>query len=582
MPAETRDWNRFLLLLGYVRRRTGWLGLSLLVMALSSLAGVFQRYLLKLGLDRDVASGDLAGLYRTAALLGAVLLGGLVCQFLFHVSVQVLGQKLLLDMRMDLFRKVLVLSNDYFDRTAAGKTMTHVTNDVEAIREFIADGIVSVIGDLLKVALIFAAMLILDLRLALLAFTTLPLFVLATALFRRSIRIGYEDVRKATAEINTALNETIAGIREIRLFGAEPKFTRQFEVHDRNFLDAYIRTIHAYALYFPMLEIISNTGMILILGYAHFRVGLQLQIGTIFAFFAYLNMFYRPLRERAEKFNTFQSALAATGRVQLLLDRPVTIREPARPASLPPRRGGEVEFADVSFAYDGGPPVLCNLSFRVSPGARVALVGYTGSGKTTVISLVNRLYDVSGGTVRLDGIDIRQLSLQELRRRIATIPQNVFLFTGTVAENISLHQSGVDRAQIETAAAQVFLDPFVRNFPRGYDENVLEEGRLLSAGQKQLLNFARALVRQPEIVILDEATSNIDSATEHLIENAIGRLLEGRTAIIIAHRLSTIRAVDRILVLHHGRLVEEGNHDALLAAGGLYSELYRRQAFLDN
>jgi len=437
-------------------------------------------------------------------------------------------------------------------------------------------------GDLLKVALIFAAMLILDLRLALLAFTTLPLFVLATALFRRSIRIGYEDVRKATAEINTALNETIAGIREIRLFGAEPKFTRQFEVHDRNFLDAYIRTIHAYALYFPMLEIISNTGMILILGYAHFRVGLQLQIGTIFAFFAYLNMFYRPLREMAEKFNTFQSALAATGRVQLLLDRPVTIREPARPASLPPRRGGEVEFADVSFAYDGGPPVLCNLSFRVSPGERVALVGYTGSGKTTVISLVNRLYDVSGGTVRLDGIDIRQLSLQELRRRIATIPQNVFLFTGTVAENISLHQSGVDRAQIETAAAQVFLDPFVRNFPRGYDENVLEEGRLLSAGQKQLLNFARALVRQPEIVILDEATSNIDSATEHLIENAIGRLLEGRTAIIIAHRLSTIRAVDRILVLHHGRLVEEGNHDALLAAGGLYSELYRRQAFLDN
>jgi len=582
MPAETRDWNRFLLLLGYVRRRTGWLGLSLLVMALSSLAGVFQPYLLKLGIDRDVASGDLAGLYRTAALLGAVLLGGLVCQFLFHVSVQVLGQKLLLDMRMDLFRKVLVLSNDYFDRTAAGKTMTHVTNDVEAIREFIADGIVSVIGDLLKVALIFAAMLILDLRLALLAFTTLPLFVLATALFRRSIRIGYEDVRKATAEINTALNETIAGIREIRLFGAEPKFTRQFEVHDRNFLDAYIRTIHAYALYFPMLEIISNTGMILILGYAHFRVGLQLQIGTIFAFFAYLNMFYRPLREMAEKFNTFQSALAATGRVQLLLDRPVTIREPARPASLPPRRGGEVEFADVSFAYDGGPPVLCNLSFRVSPGERVALVGYTGSGKTTVISLVNRLYDVSGGTVRLDGIDIRQLSLQELRRRIATIPQNVFLFTGTVAENISLHQSGVDRAQIETAAAQVFLDPFVRNFPRGYDENVLEEGRLLSAGQKQLLNFARALVRQPEIVILDEATSNIDSATEHLIENAIGRLLEGRTAIIIAHRLSTIRAVDRILVLHHGRLVEEGNHDALLAAGGLYSELYRRQAFLDN
>lgn len=578
--APIRDWRQLRRLLAYVRRRWPLAAASVLLMLAFNAAGVAEPYLVKLGIDRDVAGGDIAGLQRTALWLGLIMAGGLVCQFLFNVAVQSLGQRLLLDLRLDLFRKVLELSKDYYDKTAAGKTLTNVTNDVESIREFISEGIVSVVGDLLKVGMIFIAMLALDLKLALMAFVTLPVFVLATALFRRSIRSGFRSVRKANAEINTSLNETISGIREIRLFRIRDRFAADFAVHNRNYRDAYLKTIRAYALYFPVLEGVSNLGMMLTLFAAHTLVGVELRVGVIFAFFAYINMFFRPLREMAEQFNTFQAAMAATERVLHLLDQPVSVRDPAAPAALPARFAGALEFRGVRFAYDPEAPVLQDFSCRIRPGERVALVGYTGSGKTTVISLLNRLYDVTGGAVTIDGTDLRELPVRELRRRIATIPQDVFLFTGTVAENIGLHVPGIGRDRIEAAAREALLHPFIEAMPNGYDENVLEEGRLLSAGQRQLLSFARALVREPDIVVMDEATANVDSATEHLVENAIHNLLRGRTAIIIAHRLSTIREVDRILVLHKGRLAEEGTHDELLARGGLYSQLYQRQAFL--
>ncbi|HOT00118.1 MAG TPA: ABC transporter ATP-binding protein, partial [Acidobacteriota bacterium] len=559
--APIRDWRQLLRLLAYVRRRWLLAAASVLLMLVFNVAGVAEPYLVKLGIDRDVAAGDFAGLQRTALWLGLLMVVGLVCQFLFNYAVQSLGQRLLLDLRMDLFRKVLDLSKDYYDKTAAGRTLTNVTNDVESIREFISEGIVSVVGDLLKVGMIFVAMLVIDLKLALMAFVTLPVFILATALFRRSIRSGFRGVRKANAEINTSLNETISGIREIRLFRIRDKFAADFAVHNRNYRDAYLKTIRAYALYFPVLEGVSTLGMMLTLFAAHTLVGVELRVGVIFAFFAYINMFFRPLREMAEQFNTFQSAMAATERVLHLLDQPVSVQNPAAPAPLPERFAGALEFRDVTFAYDPEAPVLQNFSCQIRPGERVALVGYTGSGKTTVISLLNRLYDVTGGAITIDGTDIRALPVRALRRRIATIPQDVFLFTGSVAENIGLHQPDIGRDRIEAAAREALLHPFIEAMPHRYDENVLEQGRLLSAGQRQLLSFARALVRAPDIVVLDEATANIDSATEHLVEEAIHNLLRGRTAIIIAHRLSTIREVDRILVLHKGRLAEEGTHD---------------------
>jgi len=581
MALKDVDLKLLRRLLRYVRHHLLLAVVVLVFMLGFNFLSVLQPYLIKVGIDENVANQDLAGLQHTVLLLGGALLGAFICQFLFSVLVQWLGQKLLFDLRLDLLGKVLDLSSDYFDRTPVGKTLTNVTNDVEAIREFISEGIVTVIAELLKVLIISVAMFLLNYRLALLAFITIPLFVLATAVFRRSIRTGFRGVRKANAEINTTLNETITGIREIKLFNVAGRAQENFAAHNRHYLAAYLKTVHSYALYFPILTVVSNLSMMIILFYGHFAMGLTVKVGEIFAFFAYINMFFMPLRQLAEKFNMFQSAMAAAERVFRLLDEPVTIRSRQDAAVSRPVKG-EIEFRNVAFRYNPDSPVLQDLSFRIRPGERVALVGHTGSGKTTITSLLNRLYDIQSGSILLDGEDIRRYDLHDLRHQIATVPQDVFLFTGKLGENISLFQPGISRADIEEAARKVHLDRFIRLLPLGYDQNVLEEGKLLSAGQKQLLSFARALVRRPAIIILDEATANVDSATEQLIEDAIHTLLRGHTAIIIAHRLSTIRAVDRILVLDRGRLVEEGNHDTLMSRRGVYHDLYRMQAFLSN
>ncbi|MBN2432596.1 MAG: ABC transporter ATP-binding protein [Acidobacteria bacterium] len=582
MAPKYLDINLLRRLLRYVRRHLMLAVVVLVFMLGFNLLSVLQPYLIKVGIDEHVANQDLNGLQHIVLLLGGILLGAFVCQFLFSVLVQWLGQKLLFDLRLDLLQKVLDLSSDYFDRTAVGKILTNVTNDVEAIREFISEGIVTVIAELLKVVIISAAMFLLNYRLALLAFITIPLFVLATALFRRSIRTGFRGVRKANAEINTTLNETITGIREIKLFNVAGRAQQSFAGHNRHYLSAYLRTVHSYALYFPILTLVSNLSMMIILFYGHYALGMTVKVGEIFAFFAYINMFFMPLRQLAEKFNMFQSAMAAAERVFRLLDEPVSIRNQPAAVTVSQLVNGEIEFRNVEFSYNPDSPILKDLSFRIRPGERVALVGHTGSGKTTIISLLNRLYDIQSGSILLDSQDIRRYDLHDLRHQIATVPQDVFLFTGKLGENISLFQPEISSQDIETAARQVHLDRFIRMLPLGYDQNVLEEGKLLSAGQKQLLSFARALVRRPAIIILDEATANVDSATEQLIEDAIQNLLKGRTAIIIAHRLSTIRAVDRILVLDHGRLVEEGNHETLMSRRGVYHDLYQMQAFLSN
>jgi ATP-binding cassette, subfamily B, multidrug efflux pump len=347
--------------------------------------------------------------------------------------------------------------------------------------------------------------------------------------------------------------------------------------------------VNAYALFFPAIEVVVNASMVAILLFSHFALGVSLHVGEIFAFFAYVNMFFWPLRQLAERFNLFQAAMAATERIFVLLDEKVTIVSPAarqptastrHSAHAASRRASEVVFDRVSFHYSEGTPILRTISMRIAPGEKVAVVGPTGSGKTTLISLLTRLYDVSSGRILLDGRDLRELPLENLRKSVATVPQDVFLFTGTVADNISLYQPEVDRRSVEHAAREVHADHFIDNLARGYDEEVLEEGKRLSEGQRQLLGLARAFARDPSVVILDEATSNIDSETEHLIEEGIHRLLEGRTAIIIAHRLSTIRTVDRILVLHHGEIVQEGSHDELAARDGLYRQLYEIQSLL--
>ncbi len=579
---KTLDWKLVKRLYPYVRNHSALLTVSFILMLGLDITSVLHPYLIKVGIDQNVATGDLEGLTRTCLLLGVVMLSNFVCLVAFNYGVQYLGQRLLFDLRLDLFKKVLALSNDYFDITAVGKTLTNVTNDVEAIRQFISEGIVTVLGDLLKVLLILIAMLFVNFRLALFAFITIPFFVMATLMFRKSIRSGYQGVRKANTEINTSLVETITGIKEINLFNHQEQSKHTFEGYNRHYRDAYLKVVHSYALYFPVIEVVSNVSMIIILLYTHFVIGRTLELGVIFAFFSYINMFFKPLRQMAEKFNMFQSAMAASERAFTLLDQEVTITNHPQAKQLEGHFCGEITFDNVNFAYTPGTLVMKNVSFSIKPGEKVALVGHTGSGKTTIINLLNRLYDVQEGSILIDGVNIKGYDMRDLRNRIATVPQDVFLFTGTIAENISLHDSQITRKDIEYAAQQVYANRYIEKLPRQYDENILEEGKLLSVGQRQLLSFARAFVRNPSIIILDEATSNIDSETESFIEAGVKNLLADKTAIIIAHRLSTIKSVDRILVMHKGELVEEGTHETLLQQSGLYKQLYEMQALMSN
>jgi ATP-binding cassette subfamily B multidrug efflux pump len=576
-PLETNLLRRLLPYIG----RYAWVGIgALLCLVIVDIAGVLQPYLVKHAIDSNIAHGDLRGLAYTGVLLAVAMLAAYGFQIVSGVGIQYLGQRLLLDLRMDLFRKVLSLSNDYFDRTPVGHTLTNLSNDLEALREFIAEGIVSVAGDLLKVCFILAAMLLINFTLALVAFITIPLFVLAAFLFRAGIRAGFRQVRKANGEINVALSETISGIREIHQFGYEKESTDAFARNNTSYLAAYLKVVNAYALFFPAIEIVTNASMILTLLFAHFWVGTTLHVGEIFAFFMYINMFFWPLRQLAEKFNLLQSAIAATERIFKLVDEKPSIPSPAASLGRAIASPAELVFENVRFSYSPDAPVLRGISFRVAPGEKVAIVGPTGAGKSTLISLVTRLYDVRDGRILLDGIDIRRIPLEELRRVVGTVPQDVFLFTGTVAENISLYRPSVDWRVIEHAAQEVRANRFIAALPLGYGEQVGEEGRRLSEGQKQLLGLSRAFARDPSLVILDEATSNIDSETEHLIGEGIHRLLEERTALIIAHRLSTIRSVDRILVMHEGEIVQEGNHDQLIGRDGLYRQLYEMQSLL--
>jgi ATP-binding cassette subfamily B multidrug efflux pump len=581
MADETQvklDWRLLGRLLPYVKRYSLLSSLALLLMLLVGLISVLHPYLIKVGIDQNITNGDLPGLWHTAILLLLVMLGNFGFSVVFEYTVQYLGQRMLLDLRLDLFRHVLNLSNDYFDRTPVGKTLTHITNDVEAVRAFVSEGIVTVVGELLKVGFILVAMLLINFRLALLTFLTIPLFFLATLFFRKSIRTGYRGVRRANGEINTTLVESITGIREIIQFNYQETGKALFEAANRRYLEAYLKVVQAYALYFPILEIVSNLSLVIVLLYAHLRLGISAQVGEIFAFFIYINMFFRPLRELAEKFNMFQSAMAASERIFRLLDQKPSVTHNRRPRRIGKPFRGKIVFDRVTFAYKPGSPVLQDVSFTIEPGESVALVGYTGSGKTTVINLLNRFYDVQSGSILIDGIDIREYDISDLRRQIAVVPQDPFLFTGTIADNISLHDPTVTEQQIREAARQVNVHKLVEHLPQGYRETVLEEGKKLSVGQKQLLSFARAVVRRPAILVLDEATANIDSETEHYIEAATRQLISDRTAIIIAHRLATIRMVNRIIILHKGRLVEQGSHAALLKKDGIYSRLYHLQA----
>jgi ATP-binding cassette subfamily B protein len=575
--AKTYDWALLVRLLLYLRPHRGAVALSFLLIVAMAGLDLVGPYLTKVAIDRHIARGDTAGLAGVAALyLGALLLA-FVVRYGQTVILQMTGQRVMREMRAEIFGHLQKLHVGYFDRHPVGRLMTRVTTDVDAINELFTSGVVTVFGDLFTLFGIMGVMLALDWRLALVTFAVLPFFFLVTDWFRRGARQSFRETRKWVARISAFLQENLSGMSVVQLFRREETSARDFSEINRAHADTNMKALYYYAVFYPAIDFLAVLAAALILLYGGQQVlrG-SLTLGVLVAFIQYSERFWRPIADLSEKFNIVQAAMASSERIFLLLDTTPEVTAPEAPVRLPEVKGA-VAFEAVSFSYAKDDNlVLRDISFAVEPGRSVALVGATGAGKTSVISLLMRFYDVGGGRVTLDGVDVRRLDPRDLRRAMALVLQDVHLFSGTVASNIRLG-SDIPDERVVAAARAVGAHPFITRLPEGYRSPVKERGASLSVGQKQLLSFARALAHDPRVLILDEATSSVDTETEQLIQQGLRVLLRGRTAIVIAHRLSTIQHVDEILVLHKGQIRERGRHQDLLASRGLYWRLYQLQ-----
>ncbi len=525
------------------------------------------------GWDPDPVEGMLvaAGVYAVILLLTFFVL---FCQ---SYTMEMMGQRIMFDLRRDVFSHLQRLPVAYFDRNPIGRLVTRATTDVAALNELFTAGLVSVFGDVFMLVGIVSVMFWLDWRLALLSFAIIPLLFALTTWFKIGARKSYREVRVLIARINAFLQEHISGMSVVQLFGREARAMQEFAKVNADHRDANERSIFYYAVYYPMVEIITSLGLALIVWYGGGQIlkG-TLSFGALVAFLQYAQRFYRPLADLSEKYNILQAAMASSERIFELLDTEVEITSPPDAHRSTTARGS-LEFDHVVFEYKPGEPVLNDVSFQVEAGEMVAVVGHTGAGKSTLANLLLRFYDVKSGAVRIDGIDVRQWHLEDLRSQIAMVLQDVFLFSGDVAENIHLGDREIDSERLRWAAAEVHALDFIERLPDGFETAVRERGAGLSVGQKQLIAFARALAFDPRILILDEATASVDTETEQLIQKALERLLVGRTSVVIAHRLSTIQKADRILVMHKGCLREQGTHKELLAARGIYHKLVELQ-----
>ncbi len=544
--------------------------------AATSSAGVWvRRYLLAHGvLPARIATQGLTG--AAGIYLASVILAFFVLYAQGYVM-QLMGQHIMNDLRKQIFGQLQRLQVVFFDRNPIGRLVTRVTTDVDALNELFTSGIVDIFGDLLLLAGIIVILFWLNWRLALISFAIVPLLLLLTLWFKVKVRDSFRAVRVRIARINAFLQEHITGMSVIQLFGREaPAYAEFAEINEAHRV-ANVRSIVYYAIFYPGVELITavGTGLLLWFGGGQVVRG-AISLGALIAFLQYAQRFYQPLSDLSDKYNILQAAMASSERIFKLLDTPVTIASPAVPYA-PERVAGAIDFERVVFSYKEGEPVLKGVSFAIRPGETLAVVGHTGAGKSTLASLLLRFYDVNSGVVKVDGVDVHEWDLTLLRRSIALVLQDVFLFAGTVAENIRLGDAGIDDERLRWAAAEVHALPFIERLPEGLASPVRERGAGLSVGQKQLIAFARALAFDPRILILDEATSSIDTETEQLIQKALERLLVGRTSIVIAHRLSTVQKADRILVLHKGEVRELGTHQELLALRGIYHKLYLLQ-----
>ena len=513
----------------------------------------------------------------------AILISDFLAQYAQIRIMQRVGQQTMYDMRTEIFAHIQRLPMSYFDRNPVGRLVTRVTTDVDALNDLFAAGVVTMINDFFLLVVMAALLFKVDHRLAFDAFAVLPFIFVVTYFFRKYVRDANRRIRTAIARINAFLQEYISGMSVVQLFNRERKARIEFEKRNRDNMEAWYDAILAFALFYPAVEFLSVASIALIYWEGGNRtLSGTLTLGVLVAFTMYATRFFRPIQDLSEKFNILQSAMAASERIFKLLDEPITIASDAKAIRLESPRG-EIEFRNVWFSYRSVPNpaeedwVLRDVSFRVLPGQTIAIVGHTGAGKTTLISLLLRFYDIQRGQILLDGVDIRTLNLQDLRRLFGIVLQDSFLFTGTIESNVRLGSTGIERSAVERAIDEVGLGDFVRTLAEGVDASVNERGSTLSVGQRQLICFARALAHNPRFLILDEATSSVDTKTELLIRDALGRLLVGRTSLVIAHRLSTIQNADRILVFHKGRLREQGAHQELLALRGIYYRLYQLQ-----
>ncbi len=568
-----------------------WVGVSLVLLGLNSIVQIAGPLLIKVAVDRYLAppaggappswidpwlaADPWTGLTQISGLYLAAIIAGLFLEFGQTWLMQWTGQNAMFDLRRDLMARLQQLDVQYFDRNPVGRLVTRVTTDVDVLNDLFSSGLVTIIGDLLVLSFVVAAMFRMSPGLTLIILAVLPGVIFATLRFRSTVAGSYRRIRVAVARINAYLQEHVNGISVLQLFNRERRSRDEFENINRTHMEAYKDSITAYGWFYPVVEFLSMLSLAAMLSWGGFRITTgAMTVGVLVAFFQYGMRFFRPIQDLSEKYNILQAAMAAAERIFKLLDTQPEITSPANPR---PVVAGAIEFDRVWFAYKDEDWVLRDVSFRIAPGETIAVVGHTGAGKTTLTNLLLRFYDVQKGSIRIGGADIRDYDLQDLRRTFSIVLQDPYLFTGTVADNIRLGTPGISDAQLENAAARVNLRPYIETLPARFDTTMRERGAGFSTGQKQLISFARALAHDPKILILDEATSSVDTETELRVREALDHLVEGRTSIVIAHRLSTIQRADRIFVMHKGQLREVGTHQELLAMRGIYWKLYQLQ-----
>ena len=601
-------------LLTYLRPYKWQVGIALISIFLKAGADVLGPYLTKVVVDRYLApvhglhtpfarflsNKPMVGIAQIASLYVALLVFSFLLEYLQTYFMQWTGQMTMFDMRAQIFRHLQRMHIGFYDKNPVGRLVTRVTTDVDAVNEMFTSGVVSIFEDVFVLAGIIAIMLHMNWKLALITFAVLPLIGIATKMFRDSVRNSYRRIRVAIARINSYLQEHVSGMVVLQLFNREERAYEKFSEVNAVHMDAYKDAILAHAIYYPVVEVLSAIAIACVIWFGgNDVIRSTTTLGVLVAFIQYAQRFFRPIQDLSEKYNILQSAMASSERIFKLLDTPVEVTAPATLKA--PEGPGRIEFDHVWFAYRSIPTndhvgtaapgrpveqrstsaepewVLRDVSFTIEPGETVAFVGHTGAGKTTIISLLMRFYDVQKGAIKIDGVDVKEMDLADLRHRFGVVLQDPFLFSGTVASNIRLGTEGIEDEDVEKAAEDVNLADFIRTLPNGFNEEVRERGSTLSTGQKQLISFARALAHNPKILILDEATSSVDTETEFRVRDALNRMVEGRTSLVIAHRLSTIQRADKIIVMHKGQVREMGSHQQLLAQHGIYYKLYQLQ-----